>query len=207
MSIITDYFKISQITENIFLSGTFPLDEDQNIKKYNIKCILSCVDPLYTTELHDRIMINNPDITILYLPYNDVIEQNLWMENKNKIKIKKYINSMDAYNELANLNRLYDNKPMIEIGYHFIDNCIKSNNNILIHCMAGVSRSISVLIYYFMKKLHIGYDDALKIIKNKRIIANPNISFELQLKGYQNKRDKFTEMDANNIINELYKNV
>lgn len=81
----------------------------------------------------------------------------------------------------------YYNKPMIEIGYHFIDNAISENQNILIHCMAGISRSVSITTYYFMKKYNTSFHEALLFIKKKRFIANPNISFQNQLLKYQNK--------------------
>ena len=51
--------------------------------------------------------------------------------------------------------------------------------------MAGISRSASLVIYYFMKKYNINFDDALKMVKGKRNIINPNDSFKLQLKQFQ----------------------
>lgn len=201
MNVRNDLSKISEITENLFLSGIFPLDEKQNIiKKMNIKYILSCVDRNFVSEVHDKIMIDNPDIKILYLPYNDEISQNLWTANKNQINITKYTTSMDDYDKLKNQLIFYNNKPMIEIGYHFINSAIESNSNVLVHCMGGISRSVSMVIYYFMKKYCINFDEASKLVKRKRIIANPNDSFKCQLIEYQNKRDKFTETDAKNSI-------
>jgi len=193
--------KISKITNNIFLSGIFPLDENYElIKKLNIKYILACLDRNFISEVHDKIMTNNPDLTILYLPYNDDIEQNLWETNKNKTQMIKYIVSIDDYNILTKQISIYNNKPMIEIGYNFIDNAVLSNKNILVHCMAGISRSVSMVIYYLMKKHHINYENAITIVKDRRPIANPNNSFKLQLQKYQKKRDNFTEIDAKNII-------
>lgn len=201
MSIFTDLSKISQITNNIFVSGICPLnDNSESIKKLNIKYILSCLDRKYVSEIHNKIIINNPDITILYLPYDDNIEQNLWIKNKNSINIVKCAESLENNNKLARQVNIYNNKPMIEIGYHYINNAVIANENILIHCMAGISRSISITVYYLMKKYYASYDTVINYIKNKRMIANPNNSFRSQLLKYQNKRDKFTEFDANNII-------
>lgn len=204
MNIPSDLSKISKITNNIYLSGIYPLDENYElIKKLNIKYILSCVDRNYISEVHDKIMLSNPDVTILYIPYNDEIGQNLWMKNNDHINIIKYICSSDDFNELTYQLKKYKNKPMIEIGYHFINNAVGSDSNILIHCMAGISRSVSLTIYYLMKKYKFGYDDAINIIKQNRIIANPNDSFKSQLQKYQSKRDQFTESDAKNIIKTI----
>ena len=63
---------ISKVTDNIYLSGIFALDTYENvIKKLNIRCIICCVDKAYVTDVHDKVLLNNPDLTILYLPYND----------------------------------------------------------------------------------------------------------------------------------------
>jgi hypothetical protein len=196
-----DILSISQITDNVFISGTLPLnDGGKMIKKLNIKYIISCLGRDYVSEIHDKIMVDNPDIAILYLPYDDDSCQNLWKKNNNNVSIIKYINSAVDCDKLLHQLNLYNNKPMIEIGYHFINQAVINNKNILVHCMAGVSRSVSVVIYYLMKKHTISYKDALGIIKQKRKIVNPNDSFRLQLQLYQNLRDQFTESHANYII-------
>ncbi|XWV25725.1 putative tyrosine-protein phosphatase [Tupanvirus soda lake] len=201
MSVHPDLTKISQVTDNLFLSGIFPLEDNYDlIKKLNIKYILSCVDRNYISEVHDKIMIDNPDLTILYIPYNDEIEQNLWKKNKNNVNVIKYAGCLDDFNKVKQQIDIYNNKPMIEIGYHFIDNAINSGNNVLVHCMAGISRSVSLVVYYLMKKYHLNYDKAFSFVKNKRGIANPNDSFKSQLQKYQRKRERFTEIDASGII-------
>lgn len=193
--------KISQVNDNLFLSGIFPLDQDHSIiKKLDIKYIVVCLYRNDIAEIHDKIMINNPGITILYLPYDDDIKQNLWKTNKNEINILKYSSSMDDYNKLTNLLNFYNNKPMIEIGYHFIDTAVEEGNKILVHCMAGVSRSVSLVTYYLMKKNCSDFDKTLESVKQKRSIANPNSSFATQLRTYHRKRELFTENDAKEII-------
>ena len=92
---------------------------------------------------------------------------------------------------------------MIEIGYHFINQIVDSHNKVLVHCMAGISRSVSMVVYYLMKKHHLNFDDTIDFVKNKRKIANPNISFKLQLKLYHIKRDQFKEEDASEMIRQV----
>jgi len=201
-----DLSSISQITNSVFLSGIFPLDENYElVKQLGIEYILCCVDRNYIAEIHDKVMIDNPNLTILYLPYNDDVEQNLWTTNKNNIKIIKYTSSTDDYNKLVNQLNIYNNKPMIEIGYHFITQAINSGKTILVHCMAGISRSVSIVTYYLMKQFHMNYETATELVRSKRSIANPNDSFKNQLKNYQLRRDKFTELDAKNIITDIKK--
>lgn len=54
--------------------------------------------------------------------------------------------------------------------------------NILVHCMAGVSRSASLVIAWLMYKFNFDYETAHKYVLNKREIINPNPGFIKQLK-------------------------
>ena len=69
-------------------------------------------------------------------------------------------------------------------SYNFIENAVNTNNNILVHCFAGRSRSASILIAYFMKKNNWSYDLAYQYLKEKRQIIKPNIFFIKELKEY-----------------------
>jgi hypothetical protein len=64
----------------------------------------------------------------------------------------------------------------------------KSDNRVLIHCMAGVSRSASVLIYFLMKERGLGYDQALDFLRQSRPIVNPNEGFEKTLREVEKIR-------------------
>ena len=141
-----------------------PLYQDDLIKRLNIKYILSCVDYIDVRILHQEIISNNPEIIILNLPLKDNLLQNLWIKNKDNIYLSKnsnYFNDHDAQDDIVP----YKNKSMIEIGFHFINNAICQNSNILVHCMAGVSRSSSIIIYYLMKKYNFTYQYASSICK------------------------------------------
>lgn len=189
--------QISKVTDNIYLSGVPPLDANYSlIKQLGITCILSCVDKKYVSDIHLKIMQDNPDIIILYLPYNDDTKQNLWQSNKNVIDVNK---------QMPKLTNRYQNKPMIDIGYHFMNLCISSKHKILVHCMAGISRSVSLIVYYLMKKHNMPFDIAYNRVLQSRSIANPNDSFKAQLLAYECKRDKLTEEDADRIIKNLKK--
>lgn len=196
-----DLSTISKITDQIYVSGITPLNQNADlIKQYNIKYILCCVDQNYVIDIHDRILSENPNLTILYLPLDDNIYQNLWKKNENNIKIVKFLNNPNEHLKITKILKIYHHKPMIEIGYNFMNNVITSDQNILVHCMAGASRSISMVIYYLMKKYHIDFDEAMTYVKSKRVISNPNDSFKNQLQQYHIYRDQFTEFHANLII-------
>jgi len=197
----TDIISISKITDNIFISGIIPMEMNPElIRKNNIKYILCCVKKNNVQKIHEKIMMENPNIIVLYLPYDDMLYQNLWHTNNNIIDILKYTGSIYDNSEINKIMNLYNNRPLIEIGYHFIDKALTSKQNILIHCMAGISRSVSLATYYFMKKINVNFEQAYKFIRSKRKIADPNISFQKQLETYEIYREKFTENCANKII-------
>lgn len=68
----------------------------------------------------------------------------------------------------------------------FIEKCISNDEKILVHCVCGVSRSVSIVIAYLMKSQNDTYEQSLNFIKIKRNIAQPNKFFETQLRRYQN---------------------
>lgn len=198
----SDLSGISQITDNMYLSGIYPLEQDSigmtnKINSLGIKYIICCVSKNHTAKVHDKLVTHNPNITVLYIPLDDILQQNLWTANKNSIDIKSRNMQISSY------YNLYHNKPMIEIGFHFLEHVVNSRDKVLVHCMAGISRSVSLIVYYLMKKYHLDFDNALQFVKNKRKIANPNNSFKLQLKLYHVIRDQFCDTDADRIITQL----
>lgn len=54
-----------------------------------------------------------------------------------------------------------------EESYDFIDKCLLKTN-VLVHCLAGVSRSVSLVLAYLMKKHGHSYRKAYQLIKAKR---------------------------------------
>jgi dual specificity phosphatase 12 len=70
----------------------------------------------------------------------------------------------------------------------FIDRELMSGKTVLIHCAAGISRSSSVAVAYFMVKYNFTYDEALAKVRKGRGCACPNQGFENQLRGLNVER-------------------
>ena len=75
--------------------------------------------------------------------------------------------------------------PKFDVAYKFIK--LHSQANILIHCVLGMSRSASLVIYYLMKEKGWDYDTCINKILEKRPFVNPNAGFIQQLKEYYDK--------------------
>jgi len=72
----------------------------------------------------------------------------------------------------------------------YIDNAINEGGTVLIHCICGVSRSVTIASAYLMYKNNWTIEQTLKFIKNKRNVANPNPSFIKQLNIFYNNYSK-----------------
>jgi protein-tyrosine phosphatase len=80
---------------------------------------------------------------------------------------------------------LYDS-PHTNISKYFPESntFIKSADKILVHCGAGVSRSVSLVLAYLISEYNMTYSESIKLMKSKRQIANPNTGFEKHLRKY-----------------------
>ena len=68
----------------------------------------------------------------------------------------------------------------------FIQNSINRNEKILIHCICGVSRSVTILAAYYIYADNLTPEQAINKIQKQRPIANPNSFFRKQLIDYYN---------------------
>lgn len=76
-------------------------------------------------------------------------------------------------------------KNYFKSTYEYIDEVINNKKGkVLVHCAAGISRSASIVCSYLIKSKQINYEEAMKIIWQGRIIAEPNRSFVKQLKEW-----------------------
>lgn len=60
--------------------------------------------------------------------------------------------------------------PYFEQVTDFIDGSLASTN-VLVHCMAGVSRSVSFVIAYLMKYRALHFEDGLNLVRSRRSVV------------------------------------
>lgn len=66
----------------------------------------------------------------------------------------------------------------------FIHAARVKGGNVLVHCLAGVSRSVTVTAAYMMTVTNYGWRDCLNAIRGARSYANPNFGFQRQLQNF-----------------------
>ncbi|XP_062473761.1 dual specificity protein phosphatase 22 isoform X2 [Pezoporus occidentalis] len=67
----------------------------------------------------------------------------------------------------------------------FIHECRLRGEGCLVHCLAGVSRSVTLVVAYIMTITDFGWEDALSVVRAARSCANPNMGFQRQLQDFE----------------------
>lgn len=67
----------------------------------------------------------------------------------------------------------------------FIDEARGQKCGVLVHCLAGISRSVTVTVAYLMQKLNLSMNDAYDIVKKKKSNISPNFNFMGQLLDFE----------------------
>ncbi|GAB1605059.1 hypothetical protein Ahia01_000787700 [Argonauta hians] len=96
--------------------------------------------------------------------------------------------------------------PYFHDAFQFLDKVREANGCVLIHCLAGISRSPTLAIAYVMRHLNMSSDDAYRYVKAKRPTISPNFNFlgqlleyEKQLREDQEKAKKLSETSGRTI--------
>uniref|UniRef100_A0A1A7YXH6 Dual specificity phosphatase 22a n=1 Tax=Iconisemion striatum TaxID=60296 RepID=A0A1A7YXH6_9TELE len=134
------------------------------------------VDGLYLGNIRDsenRESLSKNGITHILSVYNNA---------KPVIEDMKYlcIHAADASNQ----NLLQHFKESIS----FIHECRLNGGACLVHCLAGVSRSTTMVVAYLMTVTHYSWEECLSAVKAVRSFVGPNYGFQQQLQEYQNTK-------------------
>ncbi|VIO96892.1 Uncharacterized protein BM_BM2340 [Brugia malayi] len=123
----------------------------------------------------------------------------LTLNNMNKYNISLIINAtteVPSVRSLGSIPRIklwLDDTPSTNIYQHFdfisdqIETVISSGGNVLVHCMAGVSRSATICLAFLTKFCCKSLRQAYQLMAQKRPFVRPNIGFWRQLIIYEDE--------------------
>ncbi|KAG5286727.1 hypothetical protein AALO_G00018110 [Alosa alosa] len=76
----------------------------------------------------------------------------------------------------------------------FMHECRLKGEGCLVHCLAGVSRSVTLVVAYIMTVTGLGWQEALAGVRAARPCAGPNQGFQRQLQEFeQNEAQQYRE--------------
>jgi atypical dual specificity phosphatase len=100
--------------------------------------------------------------------------------------LKRHLNNIVTYKQL----NITDNPGTLIINHFvesidFIENArgiligliLIAKSSILVHCLGGISRSVTIVISYVMLDQHLSANDATKFVKDRHKFAYPNPGF------------------------------
>lgn len=70
---------------------------------------------------------------------------------------------------------------LVLLGVEYLVNDEAFLGAVLVHCLAGVSRSASIVVAYLLTVTNLNYSLALTYLTSRRPCANPNFGFRMQL--------------------------
>jgi protein-tyrosine phosphatase len=148
---------------------------------------------------------SSEDEEYLYLP-STIIKDKLYLSCAS-IAGKKHLIDHYGIKGVISLGSFYEHVTYTlhpePVNYHFVfindhedepielefKECIKFINQtegpVLVHCMAGISRSATIVIAYLMSERKMSYAEAYNHVKEKRRIIRPNSGFRRQLKSFE----------------------
>ena len=100
---------------------------------------------------------------------------------------KEIIQRRNMYKFPENFDLLFydeENSNLIKYFKECIE-FIENSGKVFVHCLAGISRSPTIVIAYLMWTKKMSFDDALKFVQSKRFIVYPNPGFREQLQLFE----------------------
>ena len=137
----------------------------------------------------------------MYEDINEIIKDFLWLGNSwaaddiedlKKKGIKKILSVWDSEGPNYKDNEFIQKKIKIADVYkaniiQYFGEClnfIKGDEKVFVHCLAGSSRSATMVIAYIMWSEKKTFSEAFDMVKSQRLV-NPNLGFQEQLKMFE----------------------
>lgn len=137
------------------------------------------VDGLYLGGLgaaRDVVWLRNSGITHVLTVMQDWLLARIEADSKQKIK-RKCVRICDDFR--ADIRRFFN--PC----FRWIERAIGGGGAVLVHCHRGVSRSATIVCSYLMRKSGLPADQALTLLKERRLCVKPNDGFVAQLRAFE----------------------
>jgi protein-tyrosine phosphatase len=158
---MVEYKNISLIEPNILLGGISPDNETKSFyKESNMAKIV------------DKYKIDVVISVYDFLP-----------EKRTKTKAKRFLLVIHDHPD-SKLSKYFEKIAFI------IHEAKKKKKRVFIHCHMGISRSVSLLIAYYLKYKRTKVQNTIKFLRERRPYINPNLGFLKQLYDFESQLAK-----------------
>ena len=154
----------SFVSENLYLGSESDACSEEVLKERGINVIVNCTDEVYNF-FEDADLYNGTKYTYYRVPMRD--------SNSQQIFPTCHMVS----------NGIREEKSLDDI-VKSIEQHIEQGDVVLVHCAAGISRSVSIVLALLMRRGK-SYDEAFLYLHSKRNKIEPNLGFMSQLLRYQ----------------------
>lgn len=145
--------EMHEIIPGLWISGSNLVKNKKLLNRNNIKAIVNCT-PIHEVANYFEAKSGSSEtknaINYLRIPIDDVPEED---------EAKKLLTYLQ------------------QSSFDFILKHLQNKHGVLIHCVSGISRSSTTMIYFLMKHLNWSQEYALSRIKEKRPWVEPNKEF------------------------------
>lgn len=156
----------TEIIAGLFLGNASHSEDLKSLQRYNIKYILNV-----TPDLPNHFE-NQCEIKYLQIPITDHGSQDLSMYFPAAIKfIGTYI--LSAFS-MFGTNR-----------FSISEEARVNDSSVLVHCLAGVSRSVTVTLAYLMHSRLLSFEEAFSLVRLRKPDISPNFHFLRQLHTFE----------------------
>ena len=152
----------SQILPNLFLSDALTARWGGTLDRLKITHIISVLEEPITFPKTEQ------PLKLLHIPASDDITTNLLA----------FMDQTTEFIKEAIETNTIDSEPPISSGP-------AQENRVLVHCLAGMSRSATIVIAYLLATTPMTAKEATEFVRSKRKIIRPNYGFTKQLEQYE----------------------
>lgn len=148
---------LSQITDYIWLGSIMSLQAGKSLKEWGVTHILSVLGP-----------------NVTYADSQSWAELSIFKQMRCHLTVG--IEDLDDVDIMVHFQKTNG----------FIQHAIDAKEGVLVHCAAGISRSVTCVCAYLMTSNKWTPAKAIEYVRSRRTVANPNEGFRTQLEVYYN---------------------
>jgi len=173
----------SQILPNLFLSDLWTARWGDTLDRLKITHIISVLEKPITFPRTEQ------PLKLLHIPASDSVNTDLlsFMDQTTEfIKGAIETNKQDQGQPETTSISVTAAAETID-GESPMSSGPTQENRVLVHCLAGMSRSASIVIAYLLATTPMTAQEATEFVRSKRSIIQPNYAFAIQLEEYERR--------------------